>query len=173
MVFGRPELDVSFGDHVRTARSAQLGHGKGAGQEFHETEIALEDRGRARQAFGGQQGGKDAIAGGVGEGAAFPHAQLPGARLPQGGVGHAGQADGMGGADRIEAEQLAGGSAGGDGPISDVVEAVLAQAGGVAEAALDFVGQHGGGDEVGAAAAGQLAHRENGGQVIAGMGRLQ
>ena len=54
---------------------------------------------------------------------------------------------------RVELHQLAGRDGRGDRPVGDVIDAVLAEAGGVAEPALDFVGQHGRGDEVLAACA--------------------
>src|SRR5262249_34480667 len=55
----------------------------------------------------------------------------------------------------------------------DVVPAGLAQAGGVAQPALDLVGQDGGGDEVPAGGAGRLADGQHRGEVVAGVGRLQ
>src|SRR5262245_28682858 len=50
---------------------------------------------------------------------------------------------------------------------------MLAKTGGVAQAALDLVGQDGGGDQVAPAASGDLPDGKDGGQVITGMGRRQ
>ena len=128
---------------------------------------------RAGHALGGEQGGEDAVARRVGEGAALPHAQLAGARLPQGHVADAGQSQRVRRPHGVEAEQLAGGGARRTGAVGDVIETVLAQAGRVAQPALDLVGQHGRRDEGRAAGLHHVADRQHGRQVVAGMGRLQ
>ena len=92
--------------------------GEGAGErqraanEFFKTFITFEDRGRASHPLARKHCGENALTGGVGEGAALPHAQLPRARLAQGDVRHAGHADAVGRAAGVEPEEHAGGGGG-------------------------------------------------------------
>ena len=73
----------------------------------------------------------------------------------------------------VELHQLAGGERRRDGAVGDVIDAVLAQAGGVAEPALDLVGQHRGGDHLLAGCLRRFADGKHRREVVAGMGRLQ
>ncbi len=57
--------------------------------------------------------------------------------------------------------------------VRDVIPTVLADRGGVAHPALDFVAEDGGRDQVAALGSGDLARREHGGEVVARMGRLE
>src|SRR5262249_11961109 len=83
MVLRRPELNVRVVDHEVATLAAQLGYGKGAGDELHDAQIAFEDRRRTRHSLGRQQGGKDPISSRVGKSATLPHTQFAGAGLPQ------------------------------------------------------------------------------------------
>ena len=136
VIFRRPELDVGAVDHEGHAVAAELGELEVAGEELHDAEVAFEDGRGAAQAFCGQQRGEDAVASGVSEGATLPFAQFARARLPGGNVGDAGQAERVRGLRRIELHELAGRQRGRKAAVEDVVPAVLAQAGGVAQPAL-------------------------------------
>ena len=69
----------------------------GPGDLLEEPHLALEERGGAGHAVGGEQRGEDAVARGEGEGTALPHRQLAGAGEPQGGAGRAGDPQGVDG----------------------------------------------------------------------------
>ncbi len=95
------------------------------------------------------------------------------ARLPQRDVAHTGNPERMSRLRRIESHEFASGRRGRDGPVSDVIDALLAETRGVAETALDLVGQHRGGDEIRPGGVDRVADGEDGREVVARMGRLQ
>ena len=141
----------------------------GPADQFLEAQVAFEDRAGAGHAFAGEHGGEDALAGGVGEGAAFPVGQLPYSGLAQGGAGDAGDVQGPAGAIEIEAHDAGRGGGGGEAAVGDVVPADLAKAGGVAEAALDLVGDDDRGDELAAVGITRFCDGQCGGNVVAGV----
>ena len=80
--------------------------------------------------------------------AGFPIGDLSGARLAGGDVADAGEAEGVLELIFVEVPEAGGGDGAGEGAVDDVVPSAGAKAGGVAEAALDFVGDHGCEDQV-------------------------
>ena len=90
VVLGGHELDRGLGQHpVAGGRAAELRQRERAGDLLEEPHLALEQRGRAGHAVGGQQRGENGVARGERERAAFPHRELAGAGQPQGGAGRA------------------------------------------------------------------------------------
>ena len=89
---------------------------------------------------------KRALRDGERERAAFPHRELAGAGEPQGGAGGGGDAQGVHGLLVGELQEHGGGERGRDRAVGGVVPAAGADARGVAEPALDFVGDGGRGD---------------------------
>ena len=85
----------------------------------------------------------------------------------------AGDPQGVDGLVVREPQQLGGGQGRGDRAVGGVVPASGADAGGVAEPALDLVGDRRRGDPGSAVGAGELAGRHHGRPVVAGVRRLQ
>ncbi len=175
MIFGGPELDRRFLDHeVRAARFAsQLGERERSRNEFEESEFPLKNRGRTGQPFGGQEGGEDAVPRRVGERAALPFREFARPRLTQRDVGRARQVERLRDFVGIEAQQLGRRRGRRERTVRDVIPSVLADRGGVAHPALDFVSKDRGRDQIAALGPGDLAHCEHGGEIVARMGRLE
>ncbi|MFO0826226.1 MAG: hypothetical protein U0792_24425 [Gemmataceae bacterium] len=72
----------------------------------------------------------------------------------------------------IELHQLPGGDGRRNRAIGNVINAVFAKAGGVAEAALNLVGEHGRRDEILAAGPDRFADRQHGREVVTGVCRF-
>ena len=121
----------------------------------------------------GQQRGEDAVARREGEGAALPHRELAGPGQPQGGAGRAGDPQRVDRLGVVEAQELGGGQGRRERAVGGVVPAPGADAGGVAEAALDLVGDRRRGDPGPAVGPGVLAGRHDRRPVVARVGRLE
>ena len=176
MVLGGPELDVGFVDHEAVGVAEFAAEGVGAeglaGDELEEAEVAFENGSGTGEAIGGKGRGEDPVASGIREGATLPLAQFAGARLPQRDVAHTGDADRVREFLCVQTHELTGGDGRGNGPIRDVIDAVFAEAGRVAEATLDFIGKYRSRDQVAAAGVHGFAHGQHRCEVVARVRRF-
>ena len=178
MVFHGIGLDIGVEDPTRRVAAAHGGErlggeGPAAEQLPEEGHLAGEGLRRPGVALLGQERREEGVARRVGGRGALPHRELPRARLPHRRVRRHGQGDRLGGALRVQAEQARRAAGDRQRDVVDVVPAVGAQAGAVAERDADLVGDRDGVDQRGAAQPAPLRQGQQRGDDVAGVQRLQ
>ena len=175
MVFRRPEFDAGVQNHeiiVAIFPPVADPRIEWAADQCLEALFPLEDRRRPGHPLARQQRREHPVARRIGEGAAFPLRQFPDSRLPQSGARHARDADRVSRPFHVEPHQPRRRQRGRECPVGHMVPSSSPQAGRVAQAALDLVGQCDGDNQVLSARILGLGHRERGGNVVAGVGRF-
>ena len=164
VILGGPELDARPQNHEV---APVLHRERLSSHELFKTKLTLENRRRSAHPLASQQRREDPASCGMRDGTCLPMRKLPDARLPQRCARHARDVHSLLGALRIEPHQVRRGKCAGKRDVRHMVPSARTQADRVAHAALDFVGEGDGRDQIAPGRAFGLRHRECRGDVVA------